>query len=79
MVGHALVTCTSKLVVGSERRLSSHWRAGIRYLYVHVVADNISARKLYEKAGFEYESEESVKEARSLGRPRRYILRTHLV
>ncbi|BFI24556.1 hypothetical protein MPTK2_1g12680 [Marchantia polymorpha subsp. ruderalis] len=52
---------------------------GIRYLYVHVVADNISARKLYEKAGFEYESEESVKEARSLGRPRRYILRTHLV
>ncbi|KAG6543994.1 hypothetical protein Mapa_014618 [Marchantia paleacea] len=52
---------------------------GISYLYVHVVVENISARKLYEKAGFEYEKEESVKEARSLGRPRRYILRTHLI
>ncbi|CAM6093618.1 unnamed protein product [Calypogeia fissa] len=51
---------------------------GISDLYVHVVVDNISARQLYEKAGFIYEKEEAVKDARSMCRPRRYLLRTQL-
>ncbi|KAL2650352.1 hypothetical protein R1flu_018480 [Riccia fluitans] len=65
------------VLVEHAKTTAKQW--GISDLYVHVVVENISARKLYEKAGFVYEKEESVKEARNLGRPRRYILRTKLI
>jgi ribosomal protein S18 acetylase RimI-like enzyme len=52
--------------------------SGVSDLYVHVIVDNLSARKLYEKAGFVYEKEETVKEARSNCRPQRYLLRAQL-
>lgn len=52
--------------------------SGVSDLYVHVVVDNTSARQLYEKAGFIYENEETVKDARSMSRPRRYLLRAQL-
>ncbi|WOL13496.1 hypothetical protein Cni_G22266 [Canna indica] len=51
---------------------------GITDLYIHVAVDNEAAKKLYEKSGFVYESEESVQQARFLGRPRRYLLWTDL-
>ncbi|KAL3701340.1 hypothetical protein R1sor_019362 [Riccia sorocarpa] len=65
------------VLVEHAKTIAKLW--GVSDLYVHVVVENISARKLYEKAGFVYEKEESVKEARSLGRPRRYLLRTKVI
>jgi ribosomal protein S18 acetylase RimI-like enzyme len=53
--------------------------AGIEELYVHVLAENHSARKLYEQMGFVYEKEETPQTARYLGRPKRLLLRTQLV
>lgn len=53
--------------------------AGVSDLYVHVVADNIPARCLYEKrCGFLMEQEESESMARALNRPRRLLLRQSL-
>lgn len=51
---------------------------GISDLYTHVVAENESAKKLYEKNGFVVESEEKASEARLSGRPRRLLLWVHL-
>jgi ribosomal protein S18 acetylase RimI-like enzyme len=52
--------------------------AGVRHLYVHVVADNTSAESLYTGCGFEVESEESEAYAHGLRRPRRKILHKQL-
>ncbi len=49
-------------------------KAGVRHLYVHVVADNEAARALYAAAGFSVETEESAAAAHGLGRPRRLLL-----
>lgn len=49
-------------------------RAGVRHLYVHVVADNEAARCLYLGNGFEVESQETTAEAGYRGRPRRLLL-----
>lgn len=52
---------------------------GVRHLYVHVVADNLPALKLYTgRAGFQQESEESEGFARALNRPRRLLLHRKL-
>lgn len=51
---------------------------GITDLYVHVAVDNEAAKKLYDKSGFSYESEEPAWRARFLGRPQRYLLWTDL-
>lgn len=48
--------------------------AGITDLYVHVAVDNESAKNLYMKSGFTYESDEPAWQARFLKRPRRIIL-----
>ncbi len=48
---------------------------GVRYLYVHVAADNTAAVELYQgPGGFVLEQEESEAAARALGRPRRLLL-----
>ena len=48
---------------------------GVRNMYVHVVEDNVPARKLYEeKCGFEVEAVESANEALLLNRARRLLL-----
>lgn len=52
--------------------------AGVRHLYVHVVADNAAAERLYVGAGFEVEREETEAVARQLQRPRRKILHKRL-
>jgi hypothetical protein len=52
--------------------------AGVRHLYVHVVADNVSAAGLYTGCGFEVEAEEGEAQARALRRPRRKILHKRL-
>lgn len=50
-------------------------RAGVEYLYVHVVADNAPALELYRSGcAFEVEAEESEAYARALQRPRRMLL-----
>lgn len=49
-------------------------RAGVRHLYVHVVASNEAGVGLYEARGFRVEAEESEAAARRLARPRRRIL-----
>ncbi|CAA7398664.1 unnamed protein product [Spirodela intermedia] len=55
-----------------SRKVAEEW--GITDLYVHVAVDNEAAKKLYEKTGFTYESEEPAWQARFLGRPRRFLL-----
>lgn len=48
---------------------------GVRYMYVHVAADNAAAVQLYMgPGGFGLEQEESEAAARALGRPRRLLL-----
>lgn len=42
--------------------------------YVHVVADNTAAIKLYERAGYQVESQETEAYARAASRPRRLLL-----
>jgi ribosomal protein S18 acetylase RimI-like enzyme len=53
-------------------------QAGVRHLYVHVVADNAAAVALYGRMGYEVEAEEGEAQARALGRPRRKILHKRL-
>lgn len=48
--------------------------SGITSLYVHVVATNEAAVKLYNKGGFIVEREESASDARRQARPRRSLL-----
>jgi ribosomal protein S18 acetylase RimI-like enzyme len=48
--------------------------AGVTSLYVHVVADNVAARRLYEAERFQVEQEEGEDMARKLNRPRRLLL-----
>ncbi|KAG2494066.1 hypothetical protein HYH03_007709 [Edaphochlamys debaryana] len=66
--------------LGVARALLSHAetvarRQGVEWLYVHVVADNTPAVRLYCNAmGFQVEQEESEAYARSLQRPRRLLL-----
>ncbi|KAJ3693362.1 hypothetical protein LUZ60_008842 [Juncus effusus] len=59
-------------LVTKSKKLARDW--GISDLYVHVAIDNEKARKLYEKCGFIYESEEPAWKARFLNRPRRFLL-----
>lgn len=54
------------------QKIAQHW--GITSLYVHVVATNDAAVKLYNKGGFQLEKEESASEARRQARPRRSLL-----
>ena len=60
------------LVLDGARRAAA---AGVSDLYVHVVADNEPARRLYQaQCGFQVEQEEGEAVARALNRPRRLLL-----
>ncbi|KAL5548875.1 hypothetical protein UlMin_004106 [Ulmus minor] len=59
-------------LIGKSKLVAQKW--GITDLYVHVAVDNDPARKLYEKSGFECETEEPAWQARFLSRPRRSLL-----
>lgn len=63
-------------LISKSKEVAREW--GITDLYVHVSVDNKAAQKLYEKSGFVYENEEPAWQARFLGRPRRFLLWTHL-
>lgn len=63
-------------LISKSKEVAREW--GITDLYVHVAVDNKAAQKLYEKSGFVYENEEPAWQARFLGRPRRFLLWTHL-
>lgn len=54
------------------QKIAQLW--GITSLYVHVVATNEAAVKLYNKGGFLLEKEESASDARRQARPRRSLL-----
>lgn len=58
------------------QNIAQHW--GITSLYVHVVATNDAAVKLYNKGGFQLEKEESASEARRHARPRRSLLHKYI-
>ncbi|MCL7025207.1 hypothetical protein MKW94_017337 [Papaver nudicaule] len=60
------------LLVSKSKIVAQEW--GITDLYVHVAFENQPARKLYEKCGFVYESDEPAWQARYLNRPRRLLL-----
>jgi GNAT superfamily N-acetyltransferase len=47
---------------------------GVIHLYVHVVHDNLAARKLYERCGFDVEEEEAADAARKRQHSRRLLL-----
>lgn len=51
---------------------------GVEHMYVHVVDDNVAARKLYEKCGFCVEQKEQANVARGLNRPPRLLLHKEL-
>lgn len=52
---------------------------GVAQMYVHVVEDNVAARKLYEeKCGFSVEQKEPANVARGLNRPPRLLLHRKL-
>ena len=53
-------------------------KLGVEHLYVHVVEENVAARKLYEKCGFSVEQKELVNVARGLNRPPRLLLHMKL-
>ncbi|KAL2927440.1 N-alpha-acetyltransferase 30 [Bienertia sinuspersici] len=59
-------------LVSDAKCVAEEW--GITDLYVHVAIDNDSAKNLYMKSGFVFESEEPAWQARYLNRPRRIIL-----
>ncbi|XP_010687701.2 uncharacterized protein LOC104901787 isoform X1 [Beta vulgaris subsp. vulgaris] len=59
-------------LVSKAKSVAAEW--GITDLYVHVAVDNESAKNLYMKSGFTYESEEPAWQARFSNRPRRIIL-----
>ncbi|CAO2823034.1 unnamed protein product [Amaranthus hypochondriacus] len=59
-------------LVSKAKSVAETW--GITDLYVHVAADNESAKQLYLKSGFIHESDEPAWQARFLNRPRRLIL-----
>ncbi|XP_042397567.1 uncharacterized protein LOC121987931 [Zingiber officinale] len=63
-------------LISKSKQVALSW--GITDLYVHVVVGNEGARKLYDKSGFVYESEEPTWRARFLGRPRRFLLWANL-
>lgn len=63
------------LMLAAEAHAASQ---GVRHLYVHVVADNAPAERLYLQMGFQMEEEETEAFARSLRRPRRKILHKQL-
>lgn len=52
--------------------------AGVRQLYVHVIAANAAGVGLYVQRGFAQEQAESEATARALGRPPRLLLRRGL-
>ncbi|XP_021756861.1 uncharacterized protein LOC110721935 [Chenopodium quinoa] len=60
------------VLVSKAKCVAEEW--GITDLYVHVAVDNESAKKLYMKSGFTYESDEPAWQARFANRPRRVIL-----
>eukprot|EP00850_Spirogloea_muscicola_P022792 SM000312S11985 [mRNA] locus=s312:89693:91025:+ [translate_table: standard] len=63
-------------LIHEAKALASSW--GASDMYVHVVADNLPARILYERCGFDIEKEESASTARLLLRPRRLLLHTEI-
>ena len=58
-----------------ERAIEDAKKINVEEIYVHVVSTNIAAKRLYEKAGFVVESEESAKEALARMHEPRQILR----
>ena len=58
-----------------ERAIEDAKNINVEEIYVHVVSENIAAKRLYEKAGFVVESEESAKEALTRMHEPRQILR----
>ena len=65
-------TGLGRRLMNRAMRVASTW--GVERLYVHVVADNVGARKFYENLGFVVEAEESATFAAGLNRPRRLLL-----
>ncbi|XP_021865381.2 uncharacterized protein [Spinacia oleracea] len=59
-------------LVSKSKCVAEKW--GITDLYVHAAVDNESAKKLYMKSGFTYESDEPAWQARFANRPKRIIL-----
>eukprot|EP00897_Mesotaenium_endlicherianum_P002424 jgi/Mesen1/2209/ME000152S01295 len=51
---------------------------GVEHLYVHVIADNTTAKDLYVRCGFDLEQEETSEIAHLLARPRRLLLHMDL-
>ncbi|GAQ82948.1 hypothetical protein KFL_001300110 [Klebsormidium nitens] len=66
----------ARKLIEEAKILAKEW--GIEELYVHVLAENTSARNLYLQMGFVYEKEETPQTARYLGRPKRLLLRSRL-
>jgi len=60
-----------------ERAIEDAQKMNVEEIYVHVVSENVAAKRLYEKAGFVVESEESAKEALARMHEPRQILRYH--
>jgi len=58
-----------------ERVIEDARKEEIAEIYVHVVAENVTAKRLYEKIGFVVEAEETSKEALARMHPARQILR----
>ena len=65
-------TGLGRRLMNRAMRVAKGW--GVERLYVHVVADNVGARKFYEDLGFVVEAEESATFAAGLNRPRRLLL-----
>ncbi|KAF7154786.1 hypothetical protein RHSIM_Rhsim01G0012100 [Rhododendron simsii] len=60
------------MLIAKSKLVAEDW--GISDLYAHVAVDNESAKNLYMKSGFVYESDEPAWKARFLDRPRRMLL-----
>ena len=65
-------TGLGRRLMNRAMRVAKGW--GVERLYVHVVADNVGARKFYEDLGFVVEAEEIAAFAAGLNRPRRLLL-----
>ena len=59
-------------LVRKSFEIAKSW--GVEQMYVHVEAENVTAKRFYEKEGFEVVKEESEAFAISLQRPRRVLL-----
>ena len=60
------------LLIEESFKLAKQW--GVEQMYVHVEAENVGAKRFYEKEGFNVVEEENESFASSLSRPRRLLL-----